>query len=148
MPELPIGTEIVLSLTYPDGFEEDLRGVKLGDGRCQLTTFSWFAPLAPRDIVYVSPRSDIIGIEKEGLAFIVDAYFRLDTPEATVVEVAEQWATAAPICKTTPKTVLVASDSHQWIQDVVLAHELVTHHEVIRTPAKPVDLSNLEEYQR
>lgn len=97
----------------------------------RLKGHSMFLPLAPGDVV-AAKDGVITGVVSQEPVFMVEAYFPINTPAEQVRDKAKEWALATDVTQPTALTVLLSSQSHQWIKDVV--EPAVWWVELIRTP--------------
>lgn len=119
-------------IEYQD-FTERLAARPINPDVYELNQFSHFVPLAPGDWVRVRDGT-IIGYHTLQPAFVVEAYFRMDTPYDVVQQYAAEWKQATFVEVPTALTVLVVSRSYDWLKQAVESCELVEWMEVHRVP--------------
>lgn len=124
----------MLRVEYAD-FRELLAGRMVTPGVWELRQFSKFLPFAPGDTVKVAD-GRIVGYVNLVPTFVVEVYFRMDTPFAVVQKCGDVWGRSTDVEVSSPLTVLLSSQSYDWLKEVVEAHELVEFVDVLRVPTQ------------
>lgn len=125
-----------LKIRYADHVEA-IEAEPVGE-RYRLKGHSMFLPLAPDDLV-TAENGVISGVVELAPVFMVEAYFSINTPPEHVVAKAKQWRAATYVTQPTALTVLISSQSRDWIEEVVQPE--VWWVELIRFPGSEFNFS-------
>lgn len=125
-----------LKIVYPDHVEA-LKAEPHGEFY-RLREHSSYLPIAAGDIVSADGRQ-ITGVVEAAPVFMVEAYFPIDTPPEVVRRWARTWRAATDVTQPTGLTLLISSQSHRWLSEVV--EPVVWWMELVRAPGAEFDFT-------